>query len=260
MKHSDSVRYYKSFEDDFAFSKNQDIKLPKDYKWIKVDFFSRFLSAAVYTLAFLISSVYCRLFLHVSFENIKVLKETRKTGAFIYGNHTQPVGDVFDPALACFPNRIYTVVSPANLGIPVIGKILPYLGALPIPDSVGGMKNFTAAIEYRIKQKKCIVIYPEAHVWEYYTGIRPFDSTSFKFPAKFCAPVYSMTAVYKKRKGLKKPAIKICFDGPFYPDTSLSLRDRAENLKTQVYESMKNRAKQSDCVYIKYEKEGTVNE
>ena len=260
MKRSDFVRYYKSFEDDFAFSKNQDIKLPKDYKWLRLDFFSRFLSAAVYTLAFLISSVYCRLFLHVSFENKKILKKSRKTGAFIYGNHTQPIGDVFDPALAAFPNRIYTVVSPANLGIPVIGKILPYLGALPIPDSVRGMKSFTAAIEYRLKQKKCIVIYPEAHVWEYYTGIRPFDSTSFKFPAKFCAPVYSMTAVYKKRKGLKKPAIKIQFDGPFYPDTSLSLRDRAESLETRVYETLKNRAKQSDCVYIKYEKEGTVNE
>ena len=260
MRRCDDTRYYKSFEDDFAFSKNQDLKLPKDYKWLRLDFFSRFLSAAVYSLAFLISSVYCRVFLHVSFENKKILKETLKTGAFIYGNHTQPVGDVFNPALAAFPNRIYTVVSPANLGIPVIGKILPYLGALPIPESVGGMKSFTAAMEYRLKQKKCIVIYPEAHVWEYYTGIRPFDSTSFKFPAKFGTPVYSMTAVYKKRKHFQKPAIKIQFDGPFYPDTSLSLRDRAENLKTRVYESMKNRAKGSDCVYIKYEKEGTVNE
>ena len=37
-------RYYKSFADDFVTSKDQDHRLPEDYKWIRTDLPYRFLS------------------------------------------------------------------------------------------------------------------------------------------------------------------------------------------------------------------------
>ena len=64
-------------------------------------------------------------------------------------------------------------------------------------------QNYTElydAIKKRIEQKKCVVIYPEAHVWEYYTKIRPFPSTSFKFPVNCDVPAFCMTTTYYKRK------------------------------------------------------------
>lgn len=244
------TRYYRSYEDDFEQSSQQDYKVPEDYRWVR----SPFLSTLIYALAFVISSVCCRLFLHVRFQNRKTLKETKKTGAFVYANHTQPVGDVFDPALACFPNRIYTLVSPANLGIPFLGKLLPYLGALPIPDSLKGMKKLSEAIEHRLNQKKCVVIYPEAHVWAYYTKIRPFPETSFKFPVKHQKPVYCLTAAYRKRRLGKKPAITIFCDGPFHPNSALSPKEQASDLRDRVYACMEKRSQSSNCEYIVYEK------
>lgn len=243
------VRYYRAFTDDFVESRDQDHRVPENYPW----FPNRLLSGLVYAAAVLFSSVYLPLFLHVRYQNRRVLRQARDTGAFIYCNHTQMLGDVFLPALPCLPGRIYTVVSPANLGIPVIGKLLPYLGALPIPDSVRRMRQFMAAMERRLAQKRYIAIFPEAHVWEYYTGIRPYGEAAFKYPVKFGVPVYSMTVTYQKQRLGKKPKTTVYVDGPFYPDPALPPRERAVRLRDRVYGCMQERSKNSNYDYIRYE-------
>lgn len=249
-----TVRYFSSYSDDFAQTKNQNYKLPKDYKWLKTNLFSRFLSGFYYTLAVIFSTVYCRVFLHMRIKNAAVLRRTKNTGVFIYGNHTQEIGDVFIPALAALPKRIYTVVSAANLGIPVLGKILPYLGALPLPDSVTDMKKLMEAMEYRLNQNKCVVIYPEAHVWKYCTEIRPFEQAAFRYPVKYQKPVFCTTVTYQKRRFFKKPKMTVFVDGPFLPDSSLSPKEQASVLKEAVYGCMKDRSRSSNCEYYKYVK------
>lgn len=242
-------RYYKTFEDDF-FEDGKEHIIKENYRWIRSEIFSRFLSALIYTLALIFSNIYCRIFLNVRFVGREKLK-TVKGGYFVYGNHTQPVGDVFNPALACFPKRIYTVVSPANMDLAVIGKILPFLGALPIPHSFSGMKAFTSALEYRIETGHPVIIYPEARVWEYFTKIRSFDDTSFKYPVKLGVASFCMTATYQKRKHCKKPRITIFIDGPFYPSGETA-KEKAQSLHTAVSEAMQNRSEASNCEYIKY--------
>ena len=252
-------RYYESLTQDFEKTKNQDIKLGDDYKFIKTGFFDRFLSAVIYGAAVILSYPYCRFFLHIKFEGRKKLKDFKNTGYFLFANHTQPVGDVFTPAHALFPKRIYTIVSTANYGIPVIGKILPYLGALPVIESVKGLKNLTQSIKTRLSENKCIVIYPEAHVWEYYTGIRPMPESAFTFPLRCAKPSYAMTVTYKKRRIGKKPAAVVHLDGPFYPDESLPPRRRAAALRDTVYAAMLERSRESDTEYIRYEPAGAGN-
>lgn len=207
-------------------------------------------SCVVYILAFLFSSIYCRLFLHVRFVGRKKLK-SQKDGFFVYANHTQPIGDVFNPALACFPKRIYTVVSPANLHLPVIGKLIRPLGALPLPDTLSGMIKFSDAVKKRINDGHPVIIYPEAHLWDYYTGIRPFDETSFGYPAKLDVPVYCFTTTYQKRRWGKKPRITIYIDGPFLAKSE-NKREKAKELRNLVFDMMKERSKMSDYEYIKY--------
>ncbi|MGN0453416.1 MAG: 1-acyl-sn-glycerol-3-phosphate acyltransferase, partial [Ruminococcus sp.] len=206
----DKIRYYKEFTDDFEETADQDYKLPEDYRYIRRDFLSRFLSGLIYSLAIVFGGLYCRIFLHTKYKNRKAYKSVKGEGVFVYSNHTQPVGDVFLPALGAFPRRIYVVVSPANLKLPVLGRILPYLGALPLPATLGKMKEFTEAMRVRIeKEKKTVVIYPEAHVWKYYTGIRPFSEVSFKYPVKLNAPVFAQTVTYTKRRFGRKPRATI---------------------------------------------------
>lgn len=248
------IRRYKSFDEDFVQSKNQSFKLDPNYKWLRLDPISKCKAKLIYGLAVVFSSVYCRLFLHLRIKGAKRLRLAKNSGGFIFGNHTQPIGDVFNPALASLPKRIYTVVSPANLGIPVLGNVLPYLGALPVADTVSGMKKLNEAIDYRLKQKAFITIYPEAHVWEYCSFIRPFDETAFKFPARFDKPSFCMTATYQKRRFFKKPRLTLYIDGPYYCDKTLGQKEQARDLMNRIYRQMKNRSLETNCEYIKYEK------
>ena len=243
------VRYYRSFEDDF-FQSGETHTLPPDYKWIRKDIVSKILSAIIYTFAVIFSNVYCRFFLHVKVRGADKLRK-HKDGYFLYANHTQPIGDVFTPALVCFPKRIYTVVGAANMDLPVIGKILPFLGALPIPGSLKGMKEFNNAVQTRVNDGHPIIIYPEAHLWEYYTKIRPFSDVSFKYPVKSGKAVFSMPSTYQKRKFGKKPKTTVFIDGPFTPEGE-ALKEKTKSLKDAVFESMQKRSELSTCEYIKY--------
>lgn len=246
------VRYYSSPNDDFVQSANQNFELPKDYKWVRTDIVSKLLSGIIYGLAVIFGGAYCRLFLHMKVMGRKNLKGI-KGGFFIYSNHTQPVGDVFIPALCVLPKRIYTVVSTANYGIRIIGKLLSFLGALPIVDSLHGIKELTKAMEQRLKKGHPIVIFPEAHVWEYYTGIRPFAETSFKFPVKFDKPAFAITVTYKKSRFFKKPIMEVFLDGPFYPQGT-TVKDKTRDLHRKVFSAMLKRSKNSNCSYIEYKK------
>lgn len=253
-KQKPKIYYYKTYNDDFVKSKKQDYKIKQDYKWINNNFLYRVCSKILYFLAYIFSLLYCKFILHVSVKNRKVLKKYKGQGYFLYGNHTQPFGDVFIPAYVS-RKRIYTVVSQSNLGIPVIGKLLPMLGALPVPNTIKDSKKFLEAINKRIQQKNCVVVYPEAHVWPYYTDIRPFPTTSFKFPVQCNAPAFSMTTTYYKRKFGKKPGITIYIDGPFTPQNTLSKKENEKIICEEIYRCMLDRSKNSTYEYIKYKEE-----
>lgn len=151
--------------------------------------------------------------------------------------------------------RCYTIVSPANLGLPIIGKILPTLGALPLPVNTKQYAHFEKAMAYRLAQGCGIAIFPEAHVWPYYTKIRPFGDTSFSYPVAYDCPAYCMTVTYQKNgKWKKKPDITIYIDGPFEADTSLHKKDARRALCKQVRTCMEQRSKESNYEYYRYEK------
>ena len=243
------IRYYESFEDDF-YQADKKYILDEDYEYLPRSFMGKIGSCLTYALAAVFAFVYCPLFLHVRFVGREKLK--KENGAFfLYGNHTQPIGDVFDPALACFPKRIYTVVSPANLHLPVIGKLIRPLGGLPLPSTVSGLKRFNGAMKKLLDEGHPIVIYPEAHLWDYYTGIRPFASAAFSYPVKYDLPVYCLTTTYQKRRFGKKPRLTVYVDGPFRSNAK-GKRERIKELSESVSEKMSARAELSNCDYIKY--------
>ena len=243
------IRYYQDESDDF-FETTRSFGLPKDYRWVRKDWLSVATSWLVYSVALAISYLYCRFFLHVRIKGKEKLPKGRR-GYFVYGNHTQPVGDVFIPAHGCFPRRIYTVVSTANYALPIIGKLLPYLGALPIGEDLSSLKKLKEAIALRIDEGHPIVIYPEAHVWEYYTGIREFPATSFHFPVANDAETYCMTATYQKRRFSRRPSITVFLDGPFVAQGK-SAKEKAASLRDQVHACMTERSRLSEVSYIRY--------
>lgn len=53
------------------------------------------------------------------------------------------------------------------------------MGALPLPDDAVATKNFLQAVETRIGEKHAVTIYPEAHIWPYYTKNTTFSGYLF---------------------------------------------------------------------------------
>ena len=185
------------------------------------------------------------------------LKEAKKTGCFIYGNHTQILGDPLIPTFVCFPKKAYIIVHANNVSMPYLGRITPYMGGLPLPDDMAAARNFSATVEKRINQGAAVFIYPEAHIWPYYTKIRPFGDASFSYPVKHGVPTFCFTNTYQKRRFSKKPRVVTYIDGPFYPNTDLTPKEQRKHLRDQVYECMCERAKLSNVEVIRYERRGS---
>lgn len=199
------------------------------------------------------------LYLKIKFRHSYIGKEKLKQcgniGYFIYGNHTQPFADTFIPSVADYPKRNFFIVAPANVSMPGSGWLVELLGAIPIPQDMEGMKHFVKAVEARIKKRQSVTIYPEAHIWPYYTGIRPFKDVSFKYPVQYDCPVFALTNTYHRRgAGGRKVKVVTYIDGPFYPDGSLSPRKRQQDLRDRVYECMLERSNNSSYEFIEYRK------
>ncbi|MBQ8157131.1 acyl-phosphate glycerol 3-phosphate acyltransferase [Candidatus Saccharibacteria bacterium] len=243
------IQYYKSFEQDFAASKRQNYCLPDDYDY-RGGWTRRIGAWLLYPLILLIDLVYMKLVAGVKVENRRVLRGV-KGGYFLYANHTQLFGDVVNPFLITRWRRPYIVCSAANLGIAVLGPLLPTAGALPIPEDLRGMRRFSQAVEACVR-KHPVVVYPEGHLWPWCTEIRPLAAASFHYPAKYEKPVFVATTTYRKSRWRKKPRAIIYLDGPFEPDATLGRKVRQAELARKVAATMQQRAKLSDFVYVEY--------
>lgn len=180
------------------------------------------------------------------------LKKYKNMPYFLYANHTQVFADTIIPTLAVGRKSNSFIVNPENVSMKYLGNIVQMLGAIPIPNKIDGMENFINAIKNKINKNNVITIYPEAHIWPYYTKIRPFSNVSFKYPVEYNTPVFCLTNTYVKSKNPKKPKIITYIDGPFFKDDSLNKKMQKQKLRDTVYECMLKRSKNSNFEYIKY--------
>lgn len=245
------IYYYDDFDSDVVKSKNQEYILKENYKWIHKNVFYKIWAYILYVIFFIFSFIYDKLILRVSIKNRKVLKG--KNSYYLYINHTQEMGDAFVPPVITRYKRPYYIVNKANLGIPVLGKLLPALGAIVIPDGIHDMLKFRKALKYYGK-KHPIVVYPEAHVWPYYTKIRPFNTSSFQLAVEDEKEVYCATTTYQKSKFFKRPKIVIYVDGPFVCNENLSKKEKVQRLEKLVHDKMTYRSKNSNIEYVTYKK------
>ena len=255
------VFYYNSEEDDPIKTEEQEKKekvlLPEGYEFIPENPFVRLYAAILYRGFKVFARFYARFYLHMDIVGREKLKKVKGTGYVIYANHTNPFHDAFSPALVA-DRRIFTIISPVNLKLPGIGKFLPLIGGIPLGTNEKEKKAMNEAVDKRLAQKKCLVIYPEAHVWPYYTKIRKFPAgdRSFKYAVRNNLPVFTMTTTYHKSKvkGQERPDMTVYVDGPFYPDKKLSEDENRAKLAKEAYDSMVKWSKESSYEYFEYKK------
>ena len=254
------VFYYESEEDDPIKTDEQEAKvevgLPEGYEFIPKNPFVKLYSAVLFRAFKLFGQYYERGYWQVKIHGREKLKKAKGKGYVMYANHTNPFHDVFGPAIAA-DRRIFTIISPVNLKIPGIGKTLPYIGGLPLGKTKEEKQAFNDAVDKRLAQKNCLVIYPEAHVWPYATKIRKFPAgdKSFKYAARNNLPIFTMTTTYHKRKDKKRgdlPRMDIYIDGPFWPDSAKSEDENRAKLAKKAYDSMVKYSKKNSYEYFQY--------
>lgn len=251
QKQKKVIYYSDVLNDEFSTKEIKAKKIDKNYKY-QYTFFGIIAHFILYRL---IMIPCCYFYLKIKFHHKIVGKEKLKVnknkGYFIYGNHTQIVADAYIPTFISLNKSTYVITHANNVSMKGLGKITPYLGAIPLPDDISSMRHFLKWIENRA-EKNAICIYPERHLWPYYTKIRPFDEKAFNYPVKFNSPVYCFTNTYKKRKNPNKVKIVTYIDGPFYVDNKISINENKEKLRNEVYNSMVNRSKLNEIEIIEY--------
>lgn len=252
------VIYYKDeLNDEFSEAKIIPRQIDKDYKYIHKNPIWNVLAFLTHqVLSIPIKYGYSKFKFHLKVIGKEKFKSYKKQGYFIYGNHTQSFGDTFFISNSVYPKRNYMIVNPENVSIKGLNNFVQMFGAIPIPNKLNGMNNFLNTIKKRINQGHSITIFPEAHIWPYYTKIRPFKSVSFKYPVELNVPTFCATNTYQSYgKNNDKIKIVMYIDGPFFPNSNLSAKEQKEDLRNRVYETMCNRSKNSNIEYIKYVKE-----
>lgn len=261
LPEAERVFYYESEEADPIQTKEQERKekvgLPEGYEFIPKNPLKRAYASVLYRGFKVFARFYRRFYLHMKIVGREKFKKARGEGYVIYANHTMPFHDAFSPALVA-DRRIFTIISPVNLKLPGIGPFLPLIGGMPLGTNPAEKRAMNEAVDKRLRQKNCLVIYPEAHVWPYYTGIRKFPAgdKSFKYAARNNLPIFTMTTTYQKSKvkGQARPDITVYVDGPFYPEAKLSEEENRARMADWAYKSLVKNSKKSSYEYFKYKK------
>lgn len=255
MKEKEIIYYTDELNEEFSKAQITPRVIDKNYDYARNGFWDFCSRLVQNVLTMPVKVLYSKLKFRLRYVGKEKLKECRDRGYFIYGNHTQPFADTFIPSVANYPKRNFFIVHPNNVSMPGMHTFVELCGALPIPCDMGGMKNFVRAVESKIQKGYSVTIYPEAHIWPYYTRIRPFKAVSFQYPVKLDCPVYALTNTYHRRgKTGSKVNIVTYIDGPFYPDVSLKPKDRQQDLRDRVYRCMVERSRESDFEVIEYRK------
>ena len=261
MKEKKVVFYKDELNDEFSSAKITPRVIDEKYKYKHCTLWDMCSWVIQNILSMPIKVGYAKIKFRIKFVGKEKIKDLKNTGYFVYANHTQVFADTFIPSIAIYPKRNFLIVNPENISVKPFGWLVELLGAIPVPGNKTAMKNFLVTIEDRVNKRYAITIYPEAHIWPYYTQIRPFKSVSFKYPVEFNKPVFCLTNTYQKcGKNNDKLRIVSYIDGPFYCNKQLgTLKEQKEDLRNRVYECMVQRSKNSNMEIVKYVKKVPVN-
>lgn len=173
---------------------------------------------------------------------IKGLKNLRKIkGGVVVANHVHILDNTM--ILATFNmlfKRTYILAEKEAFDIPIVRRLIPLLGAIPIPNNLDGKRAAYKYVDKLLTKNKFIVIFPESSLWPYYEEVRPFKQGAFKFALKANKPIIPICISFRPSKGLLKLHGKVSVNleilKPIYPKEEY---DEFENRKYLEEESHK---------------------
>lgn len=166
-------------------------------------------------------------------------------GAVSVCNHVHYL-DCVMLACNCRRRMMYFASLKSNFEIPLIRHLIKLLGALPLPETSGGMAAFNRAVAKALQKGAFLQIYPEGILYPYYQdGIRPFHKGAFYYACQSGVPVVPYVITFRPRTGWRcfcgmKPLIDLHILEPVWPDASLTRKEAQLVLCAQVKEKMED--------------------
>ncbi|MBQ7669880.1 MAG: hypothetical protein IJS45_04065 [Clostridia bacterium] len=236
-----TIIYSDPVNDDFASTALNSKPVPSDFRFVIKNPLWRAAEFVCYRIiATPVVWIIGKTVFGLRIKNRRAVRKLRGTGCYLYGNHTQGMMDAYTPTLICFPRFAHVVVGPQSVSSPALRVPVQLLGGIPVPKGASGLRSFTKALSFRVGKGRTVAIYPEAHIWPWYTGIRSFPDASFTYPVRDAVPAAAFVTTYRRRKILKNlpPRLTITVSELFYPDVSLGERAARKKLRDQVYDFM----------------------
>lgn len=236
-----TIRYRDERNDDFAVTQGiHPCEVPDDFPYLRRDPLWNLLAFLAYRVIVTpIAWFYCRVFYGLRIYGRENLRHIRG-GYCLYGNHTQYAVDAFLPTLIAFPRKAHILTGPDAVSLYGLRTLVQMLGGMPLPTSPRGLPHLTEAVTARLRQHRVVCAYPEAHIWPYYTGIRPFSSGSFSYPVRAQVPAVPYVLTYRPRRLFKqaRPRISVYIGTPIYPDPNAPAHAERLRLCRAAYDFM----------------------
>ena len=159
------------------------------------------------------------------------IKKVRRKGVIVTVNHVHNFDNLLVGTRLLHHRKCYFITLKDNI------------------NSVKAMPPFDACITELLKKKKAILICPEASLWPYYRGVRPFKKGAFRFAVKNNVPI--LPVVISFRRKLRKRSAKkgkekykyyftVHVGEPIYQDNNLEIRRQTIDLTDRTYEFYKS--------------------
>lgn len=202
--------------------KARPVKLKKNYDYFNLKWYRSFFSRIFAFLVLLIIKIFVApVFFGFKVKNKKNLKAAKKEkkGYIFISNHVHPM-DAFLSGSAIFTKRLHYTMLMTNLGLPVVGKLLKFLGGAPIPDKREFLHEFRDQMKISLDKGAWIAVYPESVLEPYCDHIRPFEKGAIRFSLDNDVDILPMVYVFKKPRGIyrlykRKPVIHLHILEPY---------------------------------------------
>ena len=189
---------------------------------------------------------------------IEHIKKTKK-GAILTCNHFNPydslaIEKVFLDNHILWFKKLYKVIREGNYtnSPGKYGFLFKNCDTLPLSSNMETMIKFMKAVETILKKGDYILIYPEQSMWWNYRKPKPLKPGAYKIAAKNNVPIIPIFITMNDSSKIGKDGFPIQeytinIEEPIYPDTSLSVKERAEKMRQDnaavwknVYETFYN--------------------
>ena len=124
------------------------------------------------------------------------------------------------------------------------GFKMKYVGGIPIPGEVSGLRKFEEAIGELHDRRQWIHIFPESCSWKFYSPLRPFKKGAFNMAYRYALPVLPMIITFRPRTGWRKwfgkdePLLTIHVGDPIVPDLNASRKEEVARMRDKAHKAM----------------------